>query len=123
MNYTEASSPFSFFMSKRSIYLIIALLITCDILTTYTAKIVLGQRFGEVGLIANLLMRAFGGNWPLAMFLTEFAVFGITTYFFARSNSSMKMLKWRLPMAYLPALTLLTLVANNSVVIMAFAKL
>ena len=104
----------------QRLYLVIGILIVCDVMTTYTAKVVLGPRFGEMGLIANSLMKTFGSNWPVAMFLAEFAVFGVTTYWYAKGDRVMKLFRLKVPMAYLPALALLALVANNSTVILAF---
>ena len=95
-------------------------LIACDVLTTYAAKIVLGSRFAELGLIAGNLMKAFGNSWPFAMFLSEFVVFGATTYWYARGNRTLKLFGRNLPLAYLPTMALLALVANNSTVIFFF---
>ena len=104
----------------QRLYLIIGILILSDVTTTYLAKIVLGPRFAEMGLIANSLMKVFGNNWPVAMFAAEFAVFGATTYWYSRGNKVMKLRWLKVPMAYLPALALVALVANNSTVILAF---
>jgi hypothetical protein len=90
-------------------------------MSTYAAQLVMGKYFSEVGLVAGFLMKVFHNEWPLAMFLTEFTIFGATTFFFAKSKSTFKMIKWRWPIAYLPALTVLTLVANNSALVLLFA--
>lgn len=102
------------------LYVLIGCLVVGDVLTTLTAKAVLGSAFGEVGLVANLLMGVFHEQWPVYMFFSEFAIFGATTFFFARSKSTFKMIKWRMRIAYMPAITLLTLIANNSVIIVLF---
>jgi hypothetical protein len=103
------------------LYIIIGCLVVGDVLTTYTAKIVMGEYFGEVGLVAGQLMKVFNDDWPLYMFLAEFSIFGATTFFFAKSKSMVKMIKWKVPIAYMPAITVLTLIANNSVLIVLFA--
>jgi hypothetical protein len=102
------------------LYVLIGCLVVGDVLTTLTAKAVMGDAFGEVGLVANLMMGAFHEQWPICMFFSEFAIFGVTTFFFAKSKNTLKMIRWRIPIAYLPALTILTLVANNSAIIVLF---
>lgn len=47
---------------STKLYLIVAFLVLADVITTHVSTIVFGEYFGEVGLIANFLMRTFEGS-------------------------------------------------------------
>jgi len=111
----------SFFRhDNKKLYLLIAALTICDILTTYTCSVVMGRYFGEMGFIAGFLMRTVHNVWPIFMFVAEFAIFGITGYFFAKSKGNLNMIKWKLPLRYMPVITMLTMIANNATIILLF---
>lgn len=104
---------------SRTIFLILGCLVIGDISTTLMAQIAMGEKFGEVGLVANFLMKTFGTNWPFYMFLSEFALFGMTTFFFMKNT--VEMFGWKMPISYLPVMTVLTLVGNNTGYILVFS--
>lgn len=103
------------------VYLIIAFLVLGDVLTTHISRIVFGEYFGELGLIANLLMRMLGESWAIAMFPIEFAIFSMTAFLFAKRNNLVRVTpSKKIPLAYLPAIALGLLVANNLVQLLIF---
>ncbi|MGH9876333.1 MAG: hypothetical protein ACRD3Z_00750 [Nitrososphaerales archaeon] len=106
---------------SNKLYLVIALLVLGDVITTHISTIVFGEYFGEVGLIANLLMRTFGESWSLAMFPIELAIFGMTTFAFSKSNNSVRItITKKMPLTYFPAIALALIIANNLVQLLIF---
>ena len=106
--------------NNKNLYLLVAGLTVCDILTTYTCSIVMGSFFGEMGFVARYLMRTFHDVWPLFMFMSEFAIFGLTAFFFAKSKANLSMINWKLPLRYMPVITMLAMIANNATIILLF---
>lgn len=110
-------------MVHRYVYLVISLLVLGDVLTTHVSSIVMGEHFGELGFIANFLMRTFGDSWAFLMFPIEFAIFGIVTYYFSRGNGQLRLVgSKKLPVAYMPAIALSLLILNNSAHIVLFVS-
>ncbi|MBI5133113.1 MAG: hypothetical protein HZA83_00210 [Thaumarchaeota archaeon] len=110
-------------MIPSRIYLIIAFLVLGDVMTTHVNAIVFGERFGELGLIANFLMRMFGESWPFAMFPVEMTIFGIATFLFSRGSNALRIGTKRLSLAYFPALALSMLIGNNLLQILIFTNI
>lgn len=109
-------------MIPSRIYLIIAFLVLGDVMTTHVNMIVFGERFGELGLIANFLMVYFGESWPFAMFLVEMVIFGTVTFLFSRGNNTLRIGTKRLSLVYFPALALSMLIGNNLLQILIFTS-
>jgi hypothetical protein len=101
-------------------YPILALLVVGDIMTTYVSKMIMGEHFGELGFVASRLMNTFGAAWPFWMFLAEFSIFALTAFFFSNSKGVMKFFRWKIAVKNLPAHTLLSLIANNLIMILYF---
>lgn len=105
----------------NKLYLVIAFLVLGDVITTHVSMIVFEEYFGEVGLIANVLMRTFEGSWQFAMFPIELGIFGMITYIFGKSNNSVRITSTKkLPLTYFPAITLALIIANNLVQLLIF---
>lgn len=96
-----------------NLYSVIGFLVLWDIMTTYINMSILSDKFGEYGLIANMLMKLFGDVWGVAMFPLEFAIFGLLTYAFSKGNRIIRIRNVRLELRHLPALALGVLVVNN----------
>ena len=110
--------------SHYLVYSSIIGLASLDVMTTYTASVVMGQYFAEVGLIASTLMKIAPDVWPLSMFIVESLMFGILAFFLSRgrnNTSTLNVLRWKLRLGYLPSLALLILVLNNTILVIIFA--
>jgi hypothetical protein len=109
--------------SRHWIYSSIIGLAALDVLSTYGASVVLGSLFAEVGLVAGLIMREAPTSWPLYMFVSELVMFSAVGFYLSRgknSQASVRISKWNIRLAYLPSLTLLVLVLNNTILIAIF---
>jgi len=105
-------------ITENKIYVVVICLAGLDVLTTFIASMSLGARFGELGMISGYLIHSFPKSWPLLGFLSESAVFGITTFVFARKvKDKLRLASWTCPFSYLPAVALAGLVLNNSIAI------
>ena len=106
---------------STKLYLVITFLVLADVITTHVSTIVFGEYFGEVGLIANFLMRAFEGSWQFAMFPIELGMFGTITYIFGKSNNSVHITNTKkLPLTYFPVIALALIISNNLVQLLIF---
>src|SRR5262245_20383998 len=122
--YVDAFAHYFSTNSHHWIYSSIIGLAALDVLSTYGASIVLGRLFLEVGLVAGFLMKLSPDSWPVFMFISEAIIFSGVGFFLTRGKnvkSSIKVSRWNVPLAYLPALTLLVLVLNNTILIAIFS--
>jgi hypothetical protein len=110
--------------SRYLIYASVVGLASLDVLSTFAASIVMGRFFVEVGLVANVLMSVMPDSWPVLMFFVESIMFGTVAFFMTRGKSgisSLKVLRWKLPLGYLPSIALSFLVLNNTMLVIIFA--
>lgn len=107
-------------MIPKKLFMIIVSLVLGDVITTHVGTIVFGEYFGEIGLVANLLMKTIGDSWALAMFPIELAIFGMITFMFSRNKNAFHISKKKLSLTYLPAIALSLLIANNIIQILIF---
>lgn len=96
-----------------NLYSVLGFLVLWDVMTTYMNIFVLADKFGEYGIIANIMMQLFGWSWGLAMIPIEFAIFASLTYVFSKSKDVIKIGKLKVRLRYLPAIALAVIIVNN----------